>query len=225
MKGFVYISTVVIAIFLCFGCGVTQRNNSQNFDNIVYEPRHASGFEIAQDEAENRLIRVTRPWQGDAIVEQTLAVFSDAESIGGYQGQYIVGSAGRVVCMSSSHVAMLDAIGVVDCVVGVSGKDYIMNPAIVQNDSVVDVGYDSNLDYEALLSVHPDLVLMYGVTAENSAVTAKLRELNIPYLYLGDYTEQSPLGKAEWVVAVAEIMGCRERGEEVFRAIEELPDC
>ena len=65
------------------------------------------------------------------------------------------------------------------------------------------------------------MVLMYGVTAENSAVTAKLRELNIPYLYLGDYTEQSPLGKAEWVVAVAEIMGCRERGEEVFRAIEE----
>ncbi|MBO5820132.1 MAG: ABC transporter substrate-binding protein [Alistipes sp.] len=221
MKGFVYISTVIIAIFLCFGCGITQRNNSQSFDNIVYEPRHASGFEIAQDEAENRLIRVTRPWQGDAIVEQTLAVFSDAESIGGYQGQYIVGSAGRVVCMSSSHVAMLDAIGVVDCVVGVSGKDYIMNSAIVQNDSVVDVGYDSNLDYEALLSVHPDLVLMYGVTAENSAVTAKLRELNIPYLYLGDYTEQSPLGKAEWVVAVAEIMGCRERGEEVFRAIEE----
>ena len=221
MKGFVYISTVIIAIFLCFSCGVTQRNNSQSFDNIVYEPRHASGFEIAQDKAENRLIRVTRPWQGDAIVEQTLAVFSDAESIEGYQGQHIVGSAGRVVCMSSSHVAMLDAIGVVDCVVGVSGKDYIMNPAIVQNDSVVDVGYDSNLDYEALLSVHPDLVLMYGVTAENSAVTAKLRELNIPYLYLGDYTEQSPLGKAEWVVAVAEIMGCRERGEEVFRAIEE----
>jgi iron complex transport system substrate-binding protein len=62
---------------------------------------------------------------------------------------------------------------------------------------------------------------MYGVTAENSAVTQKLRELRIPYLYLGDYTEQSPLGKAEWVVAVSEIVGCRERGEEVFAAIAE----
>jgi iron complex transport system substrate-binding protein len=58
---------------------------------------------------------------------------------------------------------------------------------------------------------------MYGVAAENSAVTAKLRNLGIPYLYLGDYTEESPLGKAEWLFAISEIVGCRERGVEAFR--------
>ena len=47
----------------------------------------------------------------------------------------------------------------------------------------------------------------------------KLRELGIPYAYMGEYLEQSPLGKAEWLVAVAEIAGMRERGEEVFREI------
>jgi iron complex transport system substrate-binding protein len=62
---------------------------------------------------------------------------------------------------------------------------------------------------------------MYGITAENSAVTSKFRELGIPYLYLGDYTEQSPLGKAEWMVAVAEIVGCREGAEQIFLEIEE----
>ena len=67
--------------------------------------------------------------------------------------------------------------------------------------------------------LNPDVVLMYGVSAANDAVTAKLRNLGIPYLYLGDYTEELPLGKAEWVVAIAEIMGCRERGEELFAQI------
>ena len=123
--------------------------------------------------------------------------------------------------MSSSHIAMLDAIGCVDAVVGVSGKQYITNEQVAENPAVKDIGYDSSLDYETLVMLKPDLVLMYGVTAANDTVTAKLRNLGIPYLYLGDYTEESPLGKAEWVVAVAEIMGCRERGVETFNSIVE----
>ena len=215
------IYVAIITICICVGCGAVSKSNNERFSVVAYEPLYASGFVIAEDEDENTLVRVTRPWQGDALVEQTLAIFAEEESAVGYRGQYVVGDVERVVCMSSSHVAMLDAIGAVDRVVGVSGKEYIINSAIVANDAVVDVGYDSNLDYEALVSLRPDVVLMYGVTAENSAVTQKLRELRIPYLYLGDYTEQSPLGKAEWVVAVSEIVGCRERGEEVFAAIAE----
>jgi iron complex transport system substrate-binding protein len=114
---------------------------------------------------------------------------------------------------------MLDAIECVDAVVGVSGKQYITNVAVANNPAVKDIGYDSNLNYEALVLLQPDVVLMYGVSAANDSVTAKLRDLGIPYLYLGDYTEESPLGKAEWVVAVAEIVGCRKRGEEVFSQI------
>jgi iron complex transport system substrate-binding protein len=114
---------------------------------------------------------------------------------------------------------MLDAVGKTDAIVGVSGKQYIFNPAISTNPDIKDIGYDSNIDYEALVSLHPDVVLMYGITSEDSTVTAKLRELNIPYLYLGDYTEQSPLGKAEWVVVLGEIVGCRAYAEEIFANI------
>lgn len=50
-----------------------------------------------------------------------------------------------------------------------------------------DVGYDTNLNFELLASMRPDLVLLYGVTGENTVVTGKLRELGIPYIYVGDY--------------------------------------
>ena len=221
MKQKAYIFALLFVLCLCVGCGHNAKDDNTRFATMLYTPHHASGFVIAEDEGAGSLIRVTRPWQGDALEEQTLAIFSSEESAAGYRGQHIIGAADRVVCMSSSYVAMLDAIGEVGRIVGVSGKEYILNPSITDNQSVVDVGYDSNLDFEALVALRPDVVLMYGVTAENSSITAKLRELRIPYLYLGDYTEQSPLGKAEWVVAIAEIVGCRERGEELFRAIEE----
>lgn len=188
--------------------------------HVGYTPDYAQGFEILEQE-DNVIIRVTQPWQGADVEEQTLVIFADEASAEGYEGEYIVGPAERVVCMSTSHIALLDAIDRVDAVVGVSGKQYVMNERVATNPQVRDVGYDSNLDYEALSMLRPDLVLMYGVTAEDSGVTAKLRELDIPYLYLGDYVEESPLGKAEWIVCVAEIMGCRERGIERFNDIVE----
>ena len=221
MKFFLKISLVALTLSLCVGCvGVSQRG-TESFDSTIYDPFFASGYTVDEDEVGNTLVRVTRPWQGSNLEEQTLAIFATAEEAKGYTGQYIVGSAKRVVCMSSSHIAMLDAIGCVDAVVGVSGKQYIINEQVAENPAVKDIGYDSSLDYETLVMLKPDLVLMYGVTAANDTVTAKLRNLGIPYLYLGDYTEESPLGKAEWVVAVAEIMGCRERGVETFNSIVE----
>lgn len=214
-------TTYIALLLLAIGCGGRASMSIDSFSHDLYTPTHASGYIIASDDEGNTLIRVTRPWQGEAITEQRLAIFGSKEHAEGYEGQHIIGHAGRIVCMSSSHIAMLDAIGKVSSIVGVSGKQYIFNPEVSNNPAIIDIGYDSNIDYEALLALRPDIVLMYGITAENSAVTAKFRELNIPYLYLGDYTEQSPLGKAEWLVVIGEIVGCRELSAEIFAGIEE----
>lgn len=221
MKKIRTILSFTITLLLCAGCGEAIKNSTERFTITVYTPQYASGFVIDADDEGNTLIRVSQPWQGGAVEEQTLAIFATEDAARGYEGEYIVGAADRIVCMSTSYIAMLDAIDMVGTVVGVSGKQYVMNERVAANPKVGDVGYDSNLNYELLVSLNPDVVLMYGVTAENGAVTAKLRDLGIPYLYLGDYVEESPLGKAEWLVAIAEIAGCRERSMAQFEAIEE----
>ena len=209
-----------IAIFCaCLGCAQSHSDDTFSFDDRAYTPQYASGFVVDADSNGNTILRVTRPWQGDNPQEQNLAIFTDREAAKGYTGEHMIGYARRIVCMSTSHIAMLESLGKSEYVVGVSGKEYIMNPKIANSSDVYDVGYDSNIDFERLISLNPDVVLMYGITAENSIITAKLHELNIPYLYLGDYTEQSPLGKAEWIVAIAEIIGCRERGIALFNDV------
>lgn len=194
------------------------------FTRTVYSPQYASGFEIlGTDDGESTLIRVTDPWQGAEGVSHMLLIDRDGD--GGTAGrpdiQRIEGQAARIVCMSSSYVAMLSALDCTERVAGVSGIDFISDSRIAaRRDKVVDVGFEPDVDYERLVALRPDLVLLYGVTAR-SAMETKLRELGIPYLYMGEYIEQSPLGKAEWMVAVAEIAGCREKGEQTFAAIAE----
>lgn len=206
----------------CAGGGATF--NAGSFSELLYRPQYAAGFEILSTaEGDARLIVVKNPWQGAEGVEQMLLIDpAQRFDIGRHPTvQRITAPAERIVCLSSSHIAMLDAIGQVERVVGVSGINFIMNEHIVANRTKIgDIGYDNDMNYELLLSLDADLVLLYGVSAENS-IENKLRELGIPYLYIGEYVESSPLGKAEWIVAVGEATGHRKQGEEYFNLIAE----
>lgn len=224
MKIFNRIVAVLCALVFV-ACAGEPARSLEEFATVVYEPSYATGFDISGAEgAASTLITVRNPWQGAEGVEKRLFISREGEGVPeGFEGQVIEGSAERVVCMSSTYVAMIDAIGCTERVVGVSGIDFIYNSRVREAASegrVHDVGHDSNINFELLLTLRPDVVLIYGVAGENGVANAKLDELNIPYFYLGDYVEESPLAKAEWTVVVAEILGVRERGEELFAGIE-----
>ncbi len=225
MKRTFTLSLILLSLAaLLSGCRPTAEISLDDFTETLYRPAYASGFEIlGRPDGKSTLIRITDPWQGAECVGRNLLIDRDGdiEVATTPELQYIKGDARRIVCMSSSYVAMLSAIGETDRVVGVSGLDFISDPHIAAaRDKVGDVGYDSNIDYELLTALRPDLVLLYGIAA-SSGMETKLLELGIPYLYMGEYIEQSPLGKAEWLVASAEIVGCREKGENAFRPIVE----
>ena len=216
-------AVLAAATALLTACGSRRAASLDDFDRPLYTPAYASGFEIVgTDGGASTLLRVRNPWQGAEGVEKCFLIARNGEPVpAGFEGEVLHGDARRIVCMSSTHVAMLDALGAADRVVGVSGLDYITTPSVAANrDKVGDVGFDGNVNYELLLGLEPDLVLLYGVNAA-SGMESRLRELGIPFAYIGEYLEESPLGKAEWLVAVAELTGEREAGETLFRAIPE----
>lgn len=72
----------------------------------------------------------------------------------------------RLVCMSSSHIACLSAIGCDSLICGVSGIKYISDTLIQRRfaeGKVADVGSDVAADYERILSMSPDLVTAYSL--------------------------------------------------------------
>ena len=198
-----------IAVALLLSCG----NNAVVRDTEpIYTPRYAKGFSIEQDKSTGeKLLCIKNPWQG-------------AENICYYHPIDTLAPPQRIVAMSSSHAAMLDAIGCTDRIVGLSGCKFIYNPILcdkIANGQISEVGYDSAFDFEKIRALKADIVLLYGVAGEEKAMTDKLNELRIPYIYIGDYLESDPLGKAEWVVALASLCGVEEEGLKFFAGVEE----
>ena len=223
MKRFALLIAVLTGL-LASGCGGSATRSAADFTVEIYTPEYASGFDIrGRDKDAATLVTVRNPWQGAGNVEQHLLILREgAKAPAGLDAQVVKAPVRHVVCMSSSHVAMFDALGEVRRISGVSGIDYISNTYVNEHrycGEVRDVGYDTNLNFELLASMRPDLVLLYGVTGENTVVTGKLRELGIPYVYIGDYVEESPLGKAEWLVLAAELCDLRAAGADTLQRI------
>ncbi len=210
----------VIIVILFSGC--TNKSSSlEEYNRVIYKPAYASGFEIIGSEnSQSTILKVRNPWQGAENVETMLFIARNGESApDGFRGEILHGDASKIICMSSTHIAMLETLNEVERVVGVSGIDFVSNSHISTNKSKIgDVGYDGNINYELLVSLDPDLILLFGVNGA-SGMEPKLKELNIPFAYIGEYLEESPLGKAEWLVAISEIIDRRNTGEELFSSI------
>lgn len=221
-----YLSTFTTLLSICLSLpSCSSRTSGQNdmadFDKVVYSPSEASGFSISGKEGSDAtLLSVSDPWQGaDSVVSLLFVARDGNEPPLSFQGQILDGDARRIVVTSSTHVAMLDALGATDRIVGVSGMDFITNQKVRnRRDEIADIGYGGNTDYEALIAANPDVVFLYGVNGANP-MEGKLRQLGIPFVYIGDYLEESPLGKTEWIVAIAELIGEREKGETRFKEI------
>ena len=209
---------------LLWGC--PSERGGVEWGEVCYAPHSARGYEIVATEGSSTVLRILSPWPGaDDRVVRELFISRDGECPPeGFDGTVVDGIPERVVVMSSSHVAFIDALGLAESIVGVSGGDYITNHLVregLSSGRVREVGYDANVNYEVLASLRPDLVFIYGTSGENGTMSMKLDELSIPYVYISDHTETSPLGKSEWVVAFGEIFDCREGAEEYFANVAE----
>ena len=211
---------ILASLLLLVSCVSNKKTSLEAFNQDIYTPEYASGFKIlGADNVQSTLIQVFNPWQGAKDVEMSYFISRNGEQApAGFTGPTIPAGAKQIVCMSSSYIAMLAALGQAARFLAVSGIDYVSNPYIIAHkDSIKDMGPEMN--YELLLGLKPDVVLLYGIGDAQTAVTDKLKELSIPYMYVGEYLEESPLGKAEWMVALSELTDSREKGIEIFSEI------
>jgi len=169
--------------------------------DTLYNPTYAKRFILLKNN-DTIILKVKDPWQGAKSTQKSY---------------YITSPYNRIIAMSTSHLAFLDAIDCSSKVMGVSGKNYINSKSY---QGTLDVGYDKHLDFERILGIKPDVMFVYEVSGESSSIFNKLISLGINIVYIADYLESNPLGRAEWIVAFGAMTGELEKSIEFFENIE-----
>ena len=192
-----------IVLILSLSCinSESEKDASQLKSLEHTKPEYASGFAYAQTPS-GYSIKVYNPWQGANGIEYTYTLDSTISKPKLNERAIIPFPVSRVVCLSTTHIAYIDILNSVDAVVGVSGVNLATNAKIhhrFNNDLLQEVGYDQALNFEVLVSLQPDVVFAYGVGAEMTGYIQKFTDLGIPVVFVADYLESDPLGKAEWV--------------------------
>ncbi len=201
-------------------CGSRGTGFSTDGLDTLYKPEYAAGFVVLSAGEHSSIISVADPWQGAQGVKINVFLSREGERAPeGFDGTTVKAPLRRVVCMSTSYVAFIDALGEADVITGVSGVRFVHNEAV--REKAHEVGYDAQMNYELIAALKPDAIFVYGIYGENTQATGKLNELGIPYIYVGEYVERLPLGRAEWVVAFGEMFGRRAEAEEIFRRTKE----
>ncbi len=172
------------------------------------------------------ILTVRDPWQNSRGTEMTWCLLPHGEAIpeGFDEEQVIRIPVRRMICMSVTHIAMLRALDVSDILVGISGPDLIYDSLILDafgRGRVQDVGYEGSLNKELVVSLKPDLLMVYGVAAPASGQTGRLPAMGVKVLYNADYLEDHPLARCEWIRLFGLLTGREAMADSIFREVSE----
>ena len=124
-----------------------------------------------------------------------------------------------IVCMSSSYIGFLDALGCDSVATAVSGLAYVSDPEV--RTQAVDVGYDAALDYETILKLQPDLLLTYAVSAAEPPYLQKVRDLGIRTAVIHEHLESHPLARAEYMKLFGLLTGRKALADSLFADVRD----
>lgn len=198
MKMYYLIPVFLLALSCCIS-----NNNSEYDAKRLVNNDYAKLFSISDSGSYYRL-DIFSPWQGAENIEITYYLAENTDLIPGNvkESSKIKLPINKCVCLSTTHVAMIEAAGSLETIIGVSGTDYVSNTLLrekIEKGEVKDVGYDSNLNTELITSLNPDIVFVYGIGPESAGYMSKLETVGIPTLFICDYLELHPLAKCEWM--------------------------
>lgn len=214
--------TLFITSLLFVSCKKNTETTTKNIKSVENQIKQASGLAIYKHEGYS-IVKVLNPWPKAEkpftyILKNKNGIIPDSLK----QFTTINVPVKKLVVTSTTIIPFLEMLKSEDKLVGFPHTDYISSPktrTLINKGQVRDVGQNESLNIELLFDMQPDAIVTYGIDNSNKMVD-KLTKNGLKVLFQGDWMEQSPLGKAEWIKFYAALLGKEKEGNTIFNAIE-----
>ncbi len=193
-------------------------NHSKYSTSIKY----AKGFDIAYRDG-YKVITVKNIWPGSEK-EFRYALVKKGHPLEMPESfdEIITIPINEIVVTSTTHIPSLEMLEVDTTLVGFPSLDYISSQKTrkrIDQGLIKELGKNEDLNTESLLDLNPDVIV--GFAIDNHDKTLKtIKKTGIPLVYNGDWTESSPLAKAEWIKFFAAFYDKDTLANRLFSNIE-----
>ena len=184
----------LVILFALLSCSPSGgKGNTIDFEEII-PIQYAKGLSMYKT-TEGTVVTITNP-QTNKVLDHFLVSKKAQTKLTNIK--VVKSPFNSVLAYSSTYISFLDALGEADKVTGVSYAQGIQNKLIrkrLENNKTIDVGSDQNPDKELILSLKPNLAMVYPANGNHDW----FQDFGIPTITNIEYLETHPLAQAEWI--------------------------
>ncbi|MBL4604985.1 MAG: ABC transporter substrate-binding protein [Flavobacteriaceae bacterium] len=214
------------ALILCFSfifltsCDAEKSKKSEISKlKVKSQIRYAKGFDIQYFEKYKKLT-IKHPYPDSEEVFEYIISNDINTTVKGIEK--IQTPIQKVVVTSTTHIPILELLGVEDRLVGFQSTRYVSSEKTrrrIDSGFVKELGKKSALNTEVLFELDPDIVIGFAMTKTNKTYNF-IEQNNIPVILNGDWLEETPLGRAEWIKFFGVLFEKEKEADSIFRVIE-----
>ena len=216
----VYITLFTFLLLISFSCkkvtiNVDEKNQTKS--TIKY----AKGFDIVDENGTKKLI-VKSAYQNSDDVFEYIIKKKKIDTIIDYKYKVLEVPIQKIVVTSTTHIPMVELLNAENTIIGFPYSKYVSSAktrALIDAGKIQEIGKESSLNTEILLDLQPELVVGYSVSSVDKSLTT-IEKAGINVIYNGDWLEETPLGRAEWIKFFGVLFDKEKQADSIFKVIE-----
>ena len=182
--------------------------------------KYAKGFDIVFVNGLKKLI-IKTGYQNATTIFEYLILNKTAKKAS-LNNQTIQVPIKEIVVTSTTHIPMVELLNEESSIVGFPHATYISSEktrTLIDAGKIKEIGKESALNTEILMDLQPELVVGYSVSSADKSLTT-IKKSGINVIYNGDWLEETPLGRAEWIKFFGVLFDKEKQADSIFNTIE-----
>jgi iron complex transport system substrate-binding protein len=217
------LKTVSILLFIAvalLSCNNSAKENNLNNNPIAVkniELKYAKEFKIEHDE---NSIQISIHKKGTQNSYKKFRLVKSKSEIKDPTNTVKV-PCEKIICLSSTQLSYFFELNAIDKIVGINSSRYLKHPGIKQriaSGKVKRIGKEGHFNIETIAALDPDIIFVSPFKAGGFDA---LKNLGIPLIPMAAYSENTPLGRAEWIKMIALFIGKTAKADSIYNGIEQ----
>ena len=213
-----------IFLFIAFSTLVQCKQEAKNTTKISSENtvKYAKGFSVENYDGYT-IITVKNPWPKASKTYQYILKEKDGNIPDSLKSLVKINIPLKsIVVTSTTHIPSLEILNEENSLVGFPNLSYISSDkvrALIDAKKIKELGGNQSLNTEVLIDLQPEVIIGYGLDNNNPTLD-NLQKSGLKVMLNGDWNEETPLGKAEWIKFFGALYGKQKEANEIFNKIE-----